>query len=32
VTPIGERIYDRQQISNVALNEHVPVQKGDKAR
>jgi [NiFe] hydrogenase diaphorase moiety small subunit len=32
VTPIGERIYDRQQISDVALNEHVPVQKGDKAR
>jgi len=23
VTPIGERIYDRQQISDVALNEHV---------
>lgn len=32
VTPIGERIYDRRQISAVALNEHVPEHKGDTER
>ncbi|MBX3629908.1 MAG: (2Fe-2S)-binding protein [Nitrosomonas sp.] len=32
VTPIGERIYDRQIISDVAFDEHVPEQKGDERR
>jgi len=32
VTPIGERIYDRQHISDVAMHEHVTEQKGDKKR